>query len=108
MQIHAVHGVGCTDGTCSVRQGEEIYQLAAFAHQVGAAGGGPAAGHLHQATHILKTTLHPSLQFSYSSLRLPLQGTPPLMQFIKNLHLKYFSFSERKKYDDSEDDPANY
>jgi hypothetical protein len=30
------------------------------------------------------------------------------MQFIKNLHLKYFSFSERKKYDDSEEDPANY
>lgn len=29
-------------------------------------------------------------------------------KFIKSLHLKYFSFSERKKYDDSQEDPSGY
>jgi hypothetical protein len=28
------------------------------------------------------------------------------MKFIKNLHLKYFSYSEKKQYDEGMDDPA--
>ena len=61
-----------------------------------------------QAVHLASVTLWIALQFHAPALRHTIQSTPLPIKFIKNLHLKYFSFSERKKYDDSEEDPSNY
>jgi hypothetical protein len=65
-------------------------------------------GRPDQTAHHLCLTLQPPLQCLRSIDDLPFEGIYPVTQFIKNLHLKYFSFSEKKKYDDSEDDPTNY
>ena len=50
--------------------------------------------------------LHFGVQFICDVDDLSLEGTLPLTQLIKTVHLKYFSFNERKKYDDAQlEDP---
>lgn len=60
-----------------------------------------------EAPYHLWLALHPALQQLCSGNGLPFQGPDVSIQFIKNLHLKYFSYNEKKRYDESLDDPAS-